>query len=171
MFLTKTYAQLQPGSLTWCLLSAALKIHVSEATRQVLQEFSCFTLELRGEIQVKGKGPMRTYWLLGEEDNWHRKTTDRGRQLTEDGNRQRTTSDWGRYWHSTTTDRGRQLTEDNTDTGRQLTEDDNWQTEEMWIENTSWCWPLPPPPIGQLPLMSLKQTDRRMFRVNKSNVV
>ncbi|KAM6899683.1 atrial natriuretic peptide receptor 1 [Xenentodon cancila] len=44
----------------------ALKIHVSEATCQVLQEFSCFQLQLRGEIEVKGKGRMRTYWLLGE---------------------------------------------------------------------------------------------------------
>nr|XP_046273133.1 atrial natriuretic peptide receptor 1 [Scatophagus argus]XP_046273134.1 atrial natriuretic peptide receptor 1 [Scatophagus argus] len=44
----------------------ALKIHVSEATRQVLLEFSCFQLQLRGEIEVKGKGRMRTYWLLGE---------------------------------------------------------------------------------------------------------
>ncbi|XP_071355558.1 atrial natriuretic peptide receptor 1 [Trachinotus anak] len=47
----------------------ALKIHVSEATRQVLQEFSCFQLQLRGEIEVKGKGRMRTYWLLGEDTN------------------------------------------------------------------------------------------------------
>ncbi|XP_058475260.1 atrial natriuretic peptide receptor 1 [Solea solea] len=47
----------------------ALKIHVSEVTRQVLHEFSGFTLELRGEIQVKGKGHMRTYWLLGEDSN------------------------------------------------------------------------------------------------------
>ncbi|XP_039978055.1 atrial natriuretic peptide receptor 1 [Xiphias gladius] len=46
----------------------ALKIHVSEATRQVLQEFSCFQLQLRGEIEVKGKGRMRTYWLLGEDN-------------------------------------------------------------------------------------------------------
>ncbi|XP_061598022.1 atrial natriuretic peptide receptor 1 [Cololabis saira] len=46
----------------------ALKIHVSEATCQVLQEFSCFQLQLRGEIEVKGKGRMRTYWLLGEND-------------------------------------------------------------------------------------------------------
>ncbi|KAM7373715.1 hypothetical protein PAMP_008549 [Pampus punctatissimus] len=44
----------------------ALKIHVSEATRLVLEEFSCFQLQLRGEIEVKGKGRMRTYWLLGE---------------------------------------------------------------------------------------------------------
>ncbi|XP_028281644.1 atrial natriuretic peptide receptor 1 [Parambassis ranga] len=47
----------------------ALKIHVSEATRQVLLEFSCFQLQLRGEVEVKGKGRMRTYWLLGETSN------------------------------------------------------------------------------------------------------
>ncbi|KAM4724883.1 atrial natriuretic peptide receptor 1 [Anableps anableps] len=46
----------------------ALKIHVSEATRQVLQEFGSFQLQLRGEIEVKGKGRMRTYWLLGENE-------------------------------------------------------------------------------------------------------
>ncbi|XP_017285209.1 atrial natriuretic peptide receptor 1 [Kryptolebias marmoratus] len=46
----------------------ALKIHVSEATRQVLQEFGYFQLQLRGEIEVKGKGRMRTYWLLGEDE-------------------------------------------------------------------------------------------------------
>lgn len=47
---------------------SALKIHVSEATRQVLQEFGYFQLQLRGEIEVKGKGRMRTYWLLGEDE-------------------------------------------------------------------------------------------------------
>lgn len=48
------------------VLYAALKIHVSEVTRQVLEEFSCFQLQLRGEIEMKGKGRVRTYWLLGE---------------------------------------------------------------------------------------------------------
>ncbi|XP_056409707.1 atrial natriuretic peptide receptor 2 [Hyla sarda] len=44
----------------------ALKIHISSATKEVLDEFSCFQLELRGDIEMKGKGKMRTYWLLGE---------------------------------------------------------------------------------------------------------
>lgn len=44
----------------------ALKIHVSEATYNVLLEFNCFQLELRGDVEMKGKGKMRTYWLLGE---------------------------------------------------------------------------------------------------------
>lgn len=46
----------------------ALKIHVSAATHEVLQDFKCFQLELRGNIPVKGKGQMTTYWLLGERD-------------------------------------------------------------------------------------------------------
>ncbi|XP_051901702.1 LOW QUALITY PROTEIN: atrial natriuretic peptide receptor 1-like [Pristis pectinata] len=44
----------------------ALKIHMSSATKDVLEEFSCFVLDLRGDIELKGKGKMRTYWLLGE---------------------------------------------------------------------------------------------------------
>ncbi|KAI5618230.1 atrial natriuretic peptide receptor 1, partial [Silurus asotus] len=43
-----------------------LRIHVSSATHDVLQEFNCFQLELRGDVEMKGKGKMRTYWLLGE---------------------------------------------------------------------------------------------------------
>uniref|UniRef100_A0A671M1T0 Guanylate cyclase n=1 Tax=Sinocyclocheilus anshuiensis TaxID=1608454 RepID=A0A671M1T0_9TELE len=46
-----------------------LKIHVSSATQDVLQEFNCFQLELRGDVEMKGKGKMRTYWLLGEINN------------------------------------------------------------------------------------------------------
>uniref|UniRef100_A0A8C2X366 Guanylate cyclase n=1 Tax=Cyclopterus lumpus TaxID=8103 RepID=A0A8C2X366_CYCLU len=44
----------------------ALKIHVSAATRDVLLEFNCFQLERRGDVELKGKGKMTTYWLLGE---------------------------------------------------------------------------------------------------------
>ncbi|XP_069624199.1 atrial natriuretic peptide receptor 1 isoform X2 [Ranitomeya imitator] len=44
----------------------ALKIHVSAATRNVLEEFNCFQLDLRGDVEMKGKGKVRTYWLLGE---------------------------------------------------------------------------------------------------------
>uniref|UniRef100_A0A674D282 Guanylate cyclase n=1 Tax=Salmo trutta TaxID=8032 RepID=A0A674D282_SALTR len=47
----------------------ALKIHVSEATRVVLDDFNCFQLELRGDVEMKGKGRMKTYWLLGESIN------------------------------------------------------------------------------------------------------
>ncbi|KAM4663333.1 atrial natriuretic peptide receptor 1 [Discoglossus pictus] len=44
----------------------ALKIHVSTDTHNVLEEFNCFELELRGDVEMKGKGKVRTYWLLGD---------------------------------------------------------------------------------------------------------
>ncbi|XP_029439074.1 atrial natriuretic peptide receptor 2 [Rhinatrema bivittatum] len=45
----------------------ALKIHVSSTTKEVLDEFGCFELLLRGDVEMKGKGKVRTYWLLGEQ--------------------------------------------------------------------------------------------------------
>ncbi|KAG8177289.1 hypothetical protein JTE90_007205, partial [Oedothorax gibbosus] len=44
-----------------------LKIHVSSSTKQVLDTFKTFRLELRGEVEMKGKGKQTTYWLLGED--------------------------------------------------------------------------------------------------------
>ncbi|XP_063066387.1 atrial natriuretic peptide receptor 2 [Engraulis encrasicolus] len=44
----------------------ALRIHMSSATKEVLDEFGYFDLQLRGDVEMKGKGKMRTYWLLGE---------------------------------------------------------------------------------------------------------
>ncbi|KAL4716205.1 hypothetical protein ACJJTC_004699 [Scirpophaga incertulas] len=44
----------------------ALKIHVSPKTKEVLDLYDCFDLECRGEITMKGKGKMTTYWLIGE---------------------------------------------------------------------------------------------------------
>ncbi|XP_055641677.1 atrial natriuretic peptide receptor 1 isoform X2 [Toxorhynchites rutilus septentrionalis] len=41
-----------------------LKIHVSEAAKQILDKFGTFRLELRGEVELKGKGIVTTYWLL-----------------------------------------------------------------------------------------------------------
>lgn len=44
----------------------ALKIHVSCVTKEFLDTFNCFELELRGGVEMKGKGVQTTYWLLGE---------------------------------------------------------------------------------------------------------
>ncbi|CAH1965088.1 unnamed protein product [Acanthoscelides obtectus] len=43
-----------------------LKIHVSPATKTVLETFGSFDLEYRGEVEMKGKGKMQTYWLIKE---------------------------------------------------------------------------------------------------------
>ncbi|XP_052825405.1 atrial natriuretic peptide receptor 1 [Octopus bimaculoides] len=45
----------------------ALRIHCSEMTKQLLDEIGGFFIELRGDIEVKGKGIMKTYWLKGEQ--------------------------------------------------------------------------------------------------------
>lgn len=44
---------------------AALKIHVSDATKQILDQFGTFQMELRGEVELKGKGVVTAYWLVG----------------------------------------------------------------------------------------------------------
>ncbi|XP_029671492.1 atrial natriuretic peptide receptor 1-like [Formica exsecta] len=44
----------------------ALKIHVSPKTKEILDTFGTFELVCRGEVILKGKGPMITYWLMGE---------------------------------------------------------------------------------------------------------
>ncbi|XP_050514890.1 atrial natriuretic peptide receptor 1 [Diabrotica virgifera virgifera] len=40
-----------------------LKIHVSKATQEILETFGTFVLERRGEVELKGKGWVTTYWL------------------------------------------------------------------------------------------------------------
>lgn len=47
----------------------ALKIHVSPKTKEILDYFGTFQLECRGEVEMKGKGKMTTYWLLDELGN------------------------------------------------------------------------------------------------------
>ena len=43
-----------------------LKIHCSERTQASLEQWGTFVMELRGEVEMKGKGKMKTYWLEGE---------------------------------------------------------------------------------------------------------
>ncbi|CAG9761982.1 unnamed protein product [Ceutorhynchus assimilis] len=45
--------------------SEAMKIHISEYTRDCLPQ--SYRVQERGEIQIKGKGTMKTYWLQGRE--------------------------------------------------------------------------------------------------------
>nr|XP_050030214.1 guanylate cyclase 32E-like [Dermacentor andersoni] len=45
----------------------ALKIHVSEACKDLLEKLGGYYLVERGLIPIKGKGEMRTFWLVGKE--------------------------------------------------------------------------------------------------------
>ncbi|CAF1599336.1 unnamed protein product [Adineta ricciae] len=63
----------------------ALRIHVSSSTKGILEKFGTFQLKFRGDIEMKGKGKQRTYWLLGEQGglsaqhslvNWDDETVD-----------------------------------------------------------------------------------------------
>ncbi|CAI9726822.1 atrial natriuretic peptide receptor 1-like isoform X2 [Octopus vulgaris] len=44
-----------------------LKIHVSPQSKAILDKFQTFILECRGPVEMKGKGKIITYWLLGED--------------------------------------------------------------------------------------------------------
>ena len=43
------------------------KIHMSASTANILKTFPSFKIEQRGELDIKGKGKMVTYWLVGED--------------------------------------------------------------------------------------------------------
>ncbi|XP_072161271.1 atrial natriuretic peptide receptor 1 isoform X3 [Bemisia tabaci] len=45
----------------------ALRIHVSKSTKHILDAFGTFLLEERGLVEMKGKGKMHTFWLLGHD--------------------------------------------------------------------------------------------------------
>lgn len=37
---------------------------MSDAAKQILDKFGTFRLELRGDVELKGKGIVTTYWLV-----------------------------------------------------------------------------------------------------------
>lgn len=41
---------------------------MSEITKNILDKYGTFKLELRGEVELKGKGFVTTYWLLGSSE-------------------------------------------------------------------------------------------------------
>ncbi|KXJ26576.1 Atrial natriuretic peptide receptor 1 [Exaiptasia diaphana] len=43
----------------------ALKIHISPATKHLLDNLGGYYIEERGEVFLKGKGTWITYWLIG----------------------------------------------------------------------------------------------------------
>ncbi|KAL1492644.1 hypothetical protein ABEB36_010873 [Hypothenemus hampei] len=43
-----------------------LKIHLSGATKDILDKVGRFNIITRGEVEMKGKGKVKTYWLQGE---------------------------------------------------------------------------------------------------------
>ncbi|XP_042363673.1 guanylate cyclase 2G [Plectropomus leopardus] len=46
--------------------SLPLKIHISQCTADILVQAGSFELEERGEVEMKGKGSHKTYWLLSK---------------------------------------------------------------------------------------------------------
>ncbi|GFO05795.1 Atrial natriuretic peptide receptor 2 [Plakobranchus ocellatus] len=45
-----------------------MRIHCSKATRDLLVQLGRYKIDLRGEIDIKGKGKMETYWITGRTD-------------------------------------------------------------------------------------------------------
>ena len=46
---------------------APWRIHMSQATKDRLTQVGGYLIEYRGLTEIKGKGEMTTYWLLGKE--------------------------------------------------------------------------------------------------------
>ncbi|CAH1154232.1 unnamed protein product [Phaedon cochleariae] len=66
----------------------ALKIHCSQACRDLLTKIGGYHLVERGLVPMKGKGDQQTYWLLGEEPHQRlRRKEDRERKRIESDGR------------------------------------------------------------------------------------
>lgn len=46
-----------------------LKIHISGQCRTALEKIGGYIVEPRGEVEMKGKGRVSTYWLVGATDD------------------------------------------------------------------------------------------------------
>nr|XP_045610692.1 receptor-type guanylate cyclase Gyc76C-like [Procambarus clarkii] len=58
----------------------ALRIHCSCTCRDILAKVGGYVLEERGQVKVKGKGDMTTYWLIGEDPERKRRRERSRRQ-------------------------------------------------------------------------------------------
>ncbi|ROT72017.1 putative guanylate cyclase 32E [Penaeus vannamei] len=58
----------------------ALRIHCSCSCRDLLVKLGGYNLEERGQVKVKGKGEMTTYWLVGEDPDRKRRREQSRRQ-------------------------------------------------------------------------------------------
>ncbi|XP_068439859.1 guanylate cyclase 2G [Clinocottus analis] len=47
--------------------SLPLKIHISQSTADILVQVGSFEMEERGGVEIKGKGSLKTYWLLSKQ--------------------------------------------------------------------------------------------------------
>ena len=63
-----------------------LRIHMSSSARDILvNKIGGFRCEERGDIQVKGKGKMTTYWLNGKEEEEQEGGAKEGEEAAEEG--------------------------------------------------------------------------------------
>ncbi|GFQ73082.1 receptor-type guanylate cyclase Gyc76C [Trichonephila clavata] len=55
-----------------------LKIHISDQCKKILESLGGYEIQPRGLVQMKGKGEMETYWLMGHAINERRRPINRG---------------------------------------------------------------------------------------------
>ena len=66
-----------------------LRIHASDSCKNLLDQLGGYNLEERGEVSVKGKGTMLTYWLLGEDpamSTWRKAERDKNKSNLQPSN-------------------------------------------------------------------------------------